>query len=74
MNRFALRLVIAGIPCVLIGIAWFIDSFGNDNPDAIFTGGRWKGPLLFAAGLAATIMGIRELTQPPKDDGLTEST
>jgi hypothetical protein len=60
--RLAIRLLIAGPACVVIGLLWLATGLAGGSE--IFTGGTWKGPLLAVTGAAATVMGIRMLRAP----------
>ena len=63
LRRFGLRLLIGGAGGAILGLGWFVESFGPEPKDAVFTGGIWKGPLLLAVGLIAVIMGARMLKE-----------
>jgi hypothetical protein len=58
----AIKLFLAGIIGVIIGIIWFIAGLRND-PDGVLSGGLWKGPIAFTVGVVALVLSIREITR-----------
>ncbi len=56
---FALRIILGGAGAVVVGVIWFAYGLSGGDPNGVFTGGLWKGPLLAAAGAGAVIMGVR---------------
>lgn len=61
--RLAIKLILGGIPSVVIGVIWLIYGLNGGDPNGVFTGGIWKGPLLMSAGVGAVIMGIRMIRE-----------
>jgi hypothetical protein len=60
---FAIKLFIGGTAATLVGLWWLVDGIGNGPVNQLHGGMRWKGPLLFLAGVAADIMGFRMLRE-----------
>ena len=66
---FALRLLLGGIGCALIGIWWSIDGLTDGFMNEVIGGLVWKGPLLGVAGVAAAFMGYRMLSDKGSTSG-----
>jgi hypothetical protein len=58
---FGIRLILGGGGAAVLGVIWFFDALEGEDPESTLKGGIWKGPLLFVAGLAAVVMGVRML-------------
>jgi hypothetical protein len=59
--RFALKLIVGGLPSAVIGVWWSLDAITDGPVNAVLGGLIWKGPLLFVLGSTLAIMGFRTL-------------
>lgn len=64
MNKFNLRILLVGIVSIILGGVWLAYGIKGGDPDGVFTGGLWKGPLLLATGTAAIVVGLRMSRNP----------
>jgi hypothetical protein len=50
--KATIKVFMAGIIGVIMGIIWFVAGLKND-PDSVLSGGLWKGPIAFTVGVVA---------------------
>jgi len=77
MVKFGVKLLFGGIVISFLGVVFFIQGMTQDNRNGEFTGHQWRGPLMVLAGIAASVMGIRMLSEdsrPPSNPGNSDQS